>query len=77
MQGSYDIIVVGGGHAGCEAAMAAARMGSSVLLISMDDSWSGQLKGIPCLCIRTHFPFDRREQQHIHFRQQNAPQDDP
>lgn len=33
---SYDVIVVGGGHAGCEAAMAAARMGSSVLLISMD-----------------------------------------
>ena len=32
----YDIIVVGGGHAGCEAAMAAANLGSSVLLISMD-----------------------------------------
>ncbi len=32
----YDIIVVGGGHAGCEAAMAAANMGSSVLLLSMD-----------------------------------------
>lgn len=32
----YDIIVVGGGHAGCEAAMAAANLGSSVLLISTD-----------------------------------------
>lgn len=32
----YDVIVVGGGHAGCEAAMAAANLGSSVLLISMD-----------------------------------------
>lgn len=32
----YDVIVVGGGHAGCEAAMAASKMGSSVLLISMD-----------------------------------------
>ena len=32
----YDVVVVGGGHAGCEAAVAAARMGSSVLLISMD-----------------------------------------
>ena len=32
----YDVIVVGGGHAGCEAAMAAAGMGSSVLLITMD-----------------------------------------
>lgn len=33
---TYDVIVVGGGHAGCEAAMAAANLGSSVLLISMD-----------------------------------------
>ncbi len=32
----FDIIVVGGGHAGCEAAVAAARLGSSVLLLSMD-----------------------------------------
>ena len=36
MERKYDIIVVGGGHAGCEAAMAASRLGSSVLLISMD-----------------------------------------
>ena len=36
MTDTYDIIVVGGGHAGCEAAMAAANLGSSVLLISMD-----------------------------------------
>lgn len=36
MQGRYDIIVVGGGHAGCEAAMAAANLGSSVLLINAD-----------------------------------------
>lgn len=36
MQKNYDVIVVGGGHAGCEAAMAAATLGSSVLLISMD-----------------------------------------
>ena len=33
---SYDVIVVGGGHAGCEAAMAAANLGSSVLLINAD-----------------------------------------
>ena len=33
---SFDIIVVGGGHAGCEAAMAAASLGSSVLLVSPD-----------------------------------------
>jgi tRNA uridine 5-carboxymethylaminomethyl modification enzyme len=32
----YDVIVVGGGHAGCEAAAAAARLGSKTLLITMD-----------------------------------------
>ena len=36
MLGEYDIIVVGGGHAGCEAAVAAANMGSKVLMLSMD-----------------------------------------
>ncbi len=36
MEKSYDIIVIGGGHAGCEAAMSAANLGRSVLLISMD-----------------------------------------
>ena len=32
----YDVIVVGAGHAGCEAASAAARMGSKTLLLTMD-----------------------------------------
>ena len=32
----YDIIVVGAGHAGCEAALAAARMGCAVLLLAID-----------------------------------------
>lgn len=36
MTNRFDIIVVGGGHAGCEAAMAAANMGSSVLLLTPD-----------------------------------------
>ena len=36
MTESFDIIVVGGGHAGCEAAMAAANLGSKTLLVSMD-----------------------------------------
>ena len=36
MKKSFDIIVVGGGHAGCEAAMAAAGFGASVLLLTMD-----------------------------------------
>ncbi len=33
---NYDIIVIGGGHAGCEAASAAARLGSRTLLLTMD-----------------------------------------
>ena len=32
----YDIIVIGSGHAGCEAASAAARLGSRTLLLTMD-----------------------------------------
>ena len=36
MSQCYDVIVVGGGHAGCEAAMAAANIGSSVLLLTPD-----------------------------------------
>ena len=32
----YDIIVIGAGHAGCEAALAAARMGCTVLLMAID-----------------------------------------
>ncbi len=36
MKLAYDIIVVGGGHAGCEAAAAAARLGSRTLLLTMD-----------------------------------------
>ena len=49
MQRNYDVIVVGGGHAGCEAAMAASRMGSSVLLISMDMNKFGQMSCNPAI----------------------------
>src|SRR3990172_1421432 len=40
---SYDIVVVGAGHAGCEAAAAAANMGSKVLLITMDMTKTAQM----------------------------------
>ena len=49
MNGIYDIIVVGGGHAGCEAAMAASRMGSSVLLITMDMGRFAQMSCNPAI----------------------------
>ena len=49
MKNTYDVIVVGGGHAGCEAAMAAARMGSSVLLISMDMNKFAQMSCNPAI----------------------------
>jgi tRNA uridine 5-carboxymethylaminomethyl modification enzyme len=41
----YDIIVIGAGHAGCEAALAAARMGCSVLLMAID---LDKLAAMPC-----------------------------
>lgn len=45
----YDVIVVGAGHAGCEAAAAAANMGSSVLLITMNMQVIGQMSCNPAM----------------------------
>ena len=45
----YDIIVIGAGHAGCEAASAAARMGSKTLLITMDMNKIGQMSCNPAI----------------------------
>ena len=40
-----DVIVVGGGHAGCEAALATARSGLSTVLCSLDTNW---IASMPC-----------------------------
>ncbi len=49
MDFKYDIIVVGAGHAGCEAASTAARMGSKTLLITMDMNKIGQMSCNPAV----------------------------
>ena len=49
MQNTYDVIVVGAGHAGCEAAHAAAQMGSRVLLITMNMQTIAQMSCNPAM----------------------------
>ena len=49
MDFNYDIIVVGGGHAGCEAAHAAAVMGAKTLLITMDMTKLAQMSCNPAM----------------------------
>ena len=49
MFSTYDVIVVGAGHAGCEAAAAAANMGSSVLLITMNLQTIAQMSCNPAM----------------------------
>lgn len=49
MEKIYDVIVVGGGHAGCEAAAAAANMGSKTLLITMDMTKFAQMSCNPAM----------------------------
>ena len=46
---NYDVIVIGGGHAGCEAATAAARMGANTCLITMDMNKIGQMSCNPAI----------------------------
>lgn len=45
----YDVIVVGGGHAGCEAANAAGKLGSSVLLVTMNMNTIAQMSCNPAM----------------------------
>jgi tRNA uridine 5-carboxymethylaminomethyl modification enzyme len=46
---AYDIIVVGAGHAGCEAAVAAAKLGSKTLLITMNLALVAQMSCNPAM----------------------------
>ena len=46
---NYDVIVIGGGHAGCEAACAAANMGAKTLLVTMDMNKIGQMSCNPAV----------------------------
>ena len=46
---NYDVIVIGGGHAGCEAAVASARMGAKTCLITMDMNKVGQMSCNPAV----------------------------
>lgn len=49
MKFNYDVIVVGAGHAGCEAAAAAAQLGSETLLITMDMNKIAQMSCNPAV----------------------------
>ena len=45
----YDVVVIGGGHAGCEAAFAAARVGADVLLITLNMDHIAQMSCNPAV----------------------------
>jgi tRNA uridine 5-carboxymethylaminomethyl modification enzyme len=49
MRDCYEVVVVGGGHAGCEAAAVAARSGSSVLLVAIDAHAIGSMSCNPAI----------------------------
>ena len=49
MKFKYDVLVIGGGHAGCEAATAAANLGANTCLITMDMNKIGQMSCNPAV----------------------------
>src|ERR671910_3543374 len=84
MNRAFDIVVVGGGHAGCEAAAAAARMGARVALVSFSRESIGAMSCNPAIgglgkghLVREVDAFDgliARAADHaaIHYRMLNA-----
>ncbi len=84
MNRSFDIIVVGGGHSGCEAAAAAARMGARVALVSFDRAQIGAMSCNPAIgglgkghLVREVDAFDgliarAADEAGIHYRMLNA-----
>src|SRR4051794_30050509 len=49
MRSDYDVIVIGGGHAGAEAAWAASRLGAAVALVTLDQTKIGQMSCNPAI----------------------------
>ena len=49
MKASWDVVVVGSGHAGCEAALAASRRRRSVLVVTADPSATGRMSCNPAI----------------------------
>src|SRR3712207_5546993 len=81
---SFDVIVVGGGHAGCEAAAAAARMGASVALLTFSREAIGAMSCNPAIgglgkghLVREVDAFDgiiarAADEAAVHYRMLNA-----
>ena len=53
---TYDVIVVGGGHAGIEAALAAAKIGCETLLLTMNPDGIGAARSLTLIPVRSCLP---------------------